>query len=306
MASLVDSEVGGTVDVEANEAIPDGQDLAVTKNLSKVDMTLLSSNHLQESELSCPTADNSFTQKSQHVISVHYTLSTSNKASNLQEQLTMMDYKEEPTCSVITTEDEEAITEDIVQVDVPSSVFEKVKSVVQDEEDGVTGEFQVWEILNLLVVKGDVPEVAMASLVESGVGGTFDVETNGAIPDDQGSAVTKNLSKVDTTLLSSYHLQEYELSCPTTDNSYTQESQQMINVDYTLSNEASNLQEQSTMMDYTEEPTCSSDAVTTAEDEETTHTTEDFVQADVPSSVFDEVKSDVQDDVTGEFWVWEI
>ena len=157
----------------------------------------------------------------------------------------------------------------------------------------------------VIVIKGDVPEVAMASLVDSGVGETFDVETNEDIPDDQGSAVTKNLSKVDMTLLSSNHLEESKFSCPTTDNSFTQE---MINVDYTLStsNEASNLQEQSTMLDYTEEPTCSSDAVTTAEDEETTRTTEDIVQADVPSSVFDEVISDVQDDVTGEFRVWEV
>ena len=241
------------------------------------------------------------------MISVN-TFSTSNEASSSQEQSTMMDYKEEPTCSsdVTTTEDEgtACITESIIQADVP---FEEVKSDVQDEEGDVTGEFGVWEIktFTVIVVKGDVPEVVMASLVDSAVGETFDVEANGAIPDDQGSAVTKNLNKVDMTLVSSNHLQESELSYPTFE---TSESQDMIRVDYTLStsNKASNLQEQLTMMDYKEEPTCS---VITTEDEEAAHTTEDIVQVDVPSSVFEKVKSVVQDeedDVTGEFGVWEI
>ena len=177
--------------------------------------------------------------------------------------------------------------------------------------------FGRFKTFTIIVVKGDVPEVVMASLVDSGVGGTFDVEANGAvpdgqdlavtknlngaIPDGQDLAVTKNLNKVDMTLVSSNHLQEYELSYPTTYNSFTQESQHMISVDYSLStsNETFNLQEQSTMMDYKEEPTCSNDVVIATEDEETACTTKYIVQADVPLSVFDEMISDVQDDVTG-------
>ena len=166
----------------------------------------------------------------------------------------------------------------------------------------VSLEFGRFKTFTVIVVKGDVTEVAMVSLVDSGVGGTFDVEANGAIPYDQGSAVTKILNNVDMTFLSS---QESELSCPTTGNSFTQESQHMISVNYTLStsNKVSSLQEQSTIMDYMEEATCSSDVVITTEDEETTRITEDIVKVDVPPSVFDEVISDVQDNVTGEFGV---
>ncbi|XP_065920949.1 uncharacterized protein [Dysidea avara] len=78
----------------------------------------------------------------------------------------MMDYKEEPTCSndvVIATEDEETActTKYIVQADVPLSVFDEMISDVQDD------------------VTGDVPKVAMASLVDYGMNATFDVEANG-------------------------------------------------------------------------------------------------------------------------------
>ena len=169
----------------------------------------------------------------------------------------------------------------------------------------VSLEFGIFKTFIVIVVKGDMPEVAMVSLVDSGVSGTFDVEANEAIPYDQGSAVIKNLSNVDMTLISSNHFQESELNCLTTDDLFTQESQHMIST-LSTSNEVSSLQEQSTMMDYKEEPSCSSDAVITTEDEETARITKEVY---VLSSVFDEMISDVQDeedDDTGEFGVWEI
>ena len=59
------------------------------------------------------------------------------------------------------------------------------------------------------------------------------------------------------------------------------------------------------MVDYKEEPTCSSDFVIATEDEEAVC----IIQADIPSSVFEEVISNVHGEdgeVTGEFKVHEI
>jgi len=122
------------------------QDSTVPKNPSNNDILLLSSEHLQASELSYPvTINDSFTKEPQHMISVTYTLPANNEASNLQEQSAMMDYKEEQMCSDVgraTTEDEEATC---VQADTSSSDFEEVISHAQDEDD-VTGKFGVCDI----------------------------------------------------------------------------------------------------------------------------------------------------------------
>ena len=59
------------------------------------------------------------------------------------------------------------------------------------------------------------------------------------------------------------------------------------------------------MVDYKEEPTYSSDVVIATEDEEAAR----IIQADIPSSVFEEVISNVHGEdgeVTGEFKVHEI
>ena len=123
---------------------------------------------------------------------------------------------------------------------------------------------------------------------------------------DQDSTVPKNPSNNDILLLSSEHLQTSESSYLTINDSFTKEPQHMISVAYTLpaTNETSNLQEQSAMMDYKEEQTCSSVGRATTEDEEAT-----CVQADTSSSDFEEVISyaqDEEDDVTGKFGVCEI
>jgi len=109
---------------------------------------LLSSEHLQTSELSHLAINESFTKEPQHMISVAYTLSATNETSNLQEQSAMMDYKEEQMCSGVgraTTEDEEAtcVTEGIIQADTSSSDFEEVLLHAQDEENDVTGKFDI-------------------------------------------------------------------------------------------------------------------------------------------------------------------
>ena len=116
--------------------------------------TDFSSNHL---ELSCLATDDSFTKEPQHMINAACTFPTIGGGSNLQDQSTMMDYKEEPTCSsdvVITAEDQVAacVTEGIIRADIPSSVFEEVISDVHDEEDDayVTSEFGVHELRHSL------------------------------------------------------------------------------------------------------------------------------------------------------------
>ena len=128
-------------------ANPDDQCSTVIKNPSDNNKTVLGTKRLHESELSCIATNDSFTPEPQHVAC---TLLTISKRSNLQDQSTMMDYMEEPTCSsdvVIATEDEgAACITGIIQADIPSSVFEEMISNVHGEDGEVTGEFKVHEI----------------------------------------------------------------------------------------------------------------------------------------------------------------
>jgi len=143
------------------------QGSAGPKNSSDNDILLLSSKHLQESDLA---TNDFFMMEPQQMSSVVYTLPATTVASSLQPS-TMM---EEAKCSsdVGTIEKNEEvtyITEGIMQADMD---FEEVISHDQDKKDDLTGEFGVFDLRYLLYwYKGDVPVVA---LIDSGMGTTLD------------------------------------------------------------------------------------------------------------------------------------
>jgi len=67
----------------------------------------------------------------------------------------------------------------IIQTDTSPSDFEEVITHAQDEEGDVTGgKFGVRSVLYKCIF-ASVPESGMVSLVDSGMGATFDMEANG-------------------------------------------------------------------------------------------------------------------------------